>query len=170
MLSIENVRKGGLIQLPPHGPDMQEIDMQVTARHVYEQGGFRWYELEGESGNGTVWLDVERDDELETSVTIRRLRLTELGLGAEDTHHLEIGSSVEVEGRVFHLEERGRARFLPGGDAARAETLEFWDFESEDEQYAVGMERWGGSEIRAYLTQSISPSRIRIYRLSDATL
>ena len=166
---IEQVGPGGVIQLPPHGPDMQELDVQVTARHVYDQDGYQWYELEGESGGGTVWLDVERDDELETSITLRRLRLDELGLEEDAVDDLRSGATVQFEGQSFRMEERGRARFWPNGNQSRAEDLEFWDFEGDDDRHDLSIERWGGQEYRAYLSQRIPPARIKVYRVSDAT-
>ncbi|GAA3568220.1 DUF4178 domain-containing protein [Marinobacter xestospongiae] len=162
---IEQVGVGGVIQLPPFGDDLDPRDVEVTARHVYDQDGYRWYELEGQSGSGTVWLDVERDDELETSVTLKRLRLDEIGLAAEAVEQLKPGARVEFDGRVFHLGEQGRARFLPNGDSARAETLVFWDLEGEDDRHDLSIERWD-QEYRVYLSQRLSPERIRVYRTS----
>lgn len=163
---IESVGPGGVIQLPPHGPDMSEADMQVTARHVYEQDGFRWYELEGDTGAGTVWLDIERDDELETSVTLKRLRIDELGFDESTVGQLRPGATVRYNSQVFTMTEQGKAKFLPGGDVSRTETLEFWDFEGDDDRHDLTVERWG-QEYRAYLSQRIPPSRIRIYRATN---
>ncbi|MFC4257577.1 DUF4178 domain-containing protein [Marinobacter lacisalsi] len=163
---IESVRSGGVIQLPPHGPDMAEADVQITARHVYQQDGYRWFELEGESGSGTVWLDVERDDELETSVTLKRLRIDELGLDEAGVEQLKRGATVSFDGAVFRMTEQGTARFLPDGDESRAETLEYWDLEGDDDRHDLTIERWG-QDHRAYLSQRIPPSRIKVYRTTD---
>ncbi|HCW91540.1 MAG TPA: hypothetical protein DHU56_16035 [Marinobacter sp.] len=163
---IEHVRTGGVIRLPPHGPDMAEVDVQITARHVYQQDGYHWFELEGESGEGTVWLDVERDDELETSVTLSRIRIDELGLDENGVKRLKAGAIVNFDGRAFRMTEQGTARFLPDGDESRAEPLVFWDFEGDDDTHDLTIERWG-QDHRAYLSQRIRPSRITVYRTTD---
>lgn len=164
--TIEDVRPGGMIQLPPHGEDMEERDVQITSRHVYRQDGFNWYELEGQTGAGTVWLDVEHDDELETSVTLQRLTLDDAGLTAEGLANLKPGATVSWQGTTFRFAERGRAQFLKNGDAQQAESLEFWDFEGNDERHDLAVERWD-QEYRVYITQRINPARIRIYSLGD---
>ncbi|MGF2687403.1 DUF4178 domain-containing protein [Marinobacter sp. DUT-3] len=166
MGGIESVRVGGVIQLPPYGAEMTEVDVQVTARHVYQQDGYQWFELEGETGSGTVWLDVDRDDELETSVTLKRLRIDELGLDDAGVGRLKPGAVVHFDGDVFRMTEHGTARFLPDGDESRPETLEFWDLEGDNETHDVTIERWG-QDYRAYLSQRIPPTRIKVYRTTD---
>ncbi|WP_168203176.1 DUF4178 domain-containing protein [Marinobacter fonticola] len=166
--TIEQVRPGGMIQLPPHGEDMEERDVQITARHAYRQDGFNWYELEGQSGAGTVWLDVEHDDELETSVTLQRLALDDIGLTTDALAGLKQGATVNWQDKAFRFAEKGRAQFLKNGDAQSAEALEFWDFEGDDERHDLGIERWD-QDYRVYVTQRIDPARIRIYSLGDNT-
>lgn len=165
---IEQVRVGGMIQLPPHGEAMETKDVQITARHVYEEDGFRWFELEGDSGSGTVWLDVSRDDELETSVTLQRLSLDDIGLTPEALQQTGKAGSRKLSygDRRFTFAEHGHACFRPAGDATRAETLEYWDFEGDDDKRDLGIENWSG-EYRVYLSQRINPARIRIYSLGE---
>ncbi|MDN5939643.1 MAG: DUF4178 domain-containing protein [Salinisphaera sp.] len=169
--SIEQVRVGGTIQLPPHGEAMETKDVQVTARHVYEEDGFQWFELEGDSGTGTVWLEGAHDDELETSVTLERLGLDDIGLTAETLQQLGQGGAEKTlayGGRQFEFAERGRANFRPAGDATKSEVLDYWDFEGDDDKHDLGIEGWDG-QYRVYLSQRINPARIKIYSLGDST-
>lgn len=162
---IEQVRVEGLIQLPPHGEEMTSPDVQVKARHVYEEDGFQWFELEGDSATGTVWLEVCHDDALETSVTLKKLTLDDVGLTAEAVPQLGKGSDkLSCDGRQFSFSEHGRARFFRGGDRSHAENIEYWDFEGDDDKHDLGIENWDG-EFRVYLSQRIDPARIRIYSL-----
>lgn len=163
---IEQVRPGGMIQLPPHGEDMEAADMQITARHRYEEDGFEWFELEGETSAGTTWLDVARDDELETSVVLERLTGADVGLDSETLDAIGEGKTLSYGGRNFAFAERGRAVFHPKGDRGQAETLEYWDFEGEDERHDLGVERWD-EQLRVYLSQRIDPARIKIYSLGE---
>lgn len=166
---IEQVRAGGMIQLPPHSEAMEAKDVQITARHVYEENGFQWFELEGDSGSDTVWLEVSHDDELETSVTLKRLSLEDIGLIPEALQPPgKAGSSAKVvyDNHSFAFVERGHANFRPAGDATQAEPLEYWDFEGNDNKHDPGIERWD-DQYRVYLSQRIDPARIRIYSLGE---
>lgn len=166
--TVEDVRSGGVIQLPPHGEAMDALDVEVTAVHIYDEDGFTWSELEGTSGQGTVWLDVERDDELETSVTLKRLQLDDVGLTPEILSGLRSGTSktVELEGSRFRFTERGKATFYARSDRSHPESLEFWDFEGEDDRHDLGVERWQ-EDYRVYLSQRLDPARIRLYSLGS---
>lgn len=166
---IEQVRAGGMIQLPPHGEAMDSCDVQITARHVYEEDGFQWFELEGDSGAGTVWLEVAHDDELETSVSLARLTPEDIGLSEAALQAL--GSTDGVKhithaGQQFKYVERGQAHFYPAGDTQRGEAFSYWDFEGDDDQHDLGIESWDG-QYRVYLSQRINPARIRIYSLGE---
>lgn len=164
--SIEQVGVGGMIQLPPHGEALDAKDMQITARHLYDEGGFQWVELEGDSAGGKVWLDVCRDDELETSVTLERLTLADIGLSEEDVAQLDASSKLSYGGRQFSFGEKGQASFRPNGDASKAQQVAYWDFEGDDDKHDLGIESWEG-ESRVYLTQRLDPARIRIYSLGE---
>lgn len=165
---IEQVRAGGMIRLPPHGDDLDTLDVTIKARHVYDEDGFQWYELEGDSDKGTVWLDVCHDDELETGLSRERLGLEDIGLTAEALGKMTHGGKVAHGGQQFSLAEKGRARYRPAGDVAREEALQYWDFEGDDNKHDLGVELWGG-EYRVYVSERIDPARIRVYSLGGET-
>lgn len=73
-LRIENVEAGGVIHLSGIGPDYDEFDVKIIARHTYRQGESSWYELEGDRGEDKVWIDMEEDDELELTITLKKLK------------------------------------------------------------------------------------------------
>ncbi|ROU02149.1 DUF4178 domain-containing protein [Marinobacter sp. R17] len=167
--TIEQAGPGGVLQLPPHGPNREEQDVRVRARHTYRQDDYAWFELECEAGHGTVWVDVERDDELEASVTLKRLSLEELGLTPSSlSGHQAPAKTLVVDGITFRFSEQGRARFLRESDPDQAEDVTFWDYEGDDDRHDLGIERWG-DDCRAYLTERINPERIRIYSLGGTT-
>lgn len=168
--NIEQVRVGGMIQLPPHGEALDATDMQITARHVYEEDGFQWFELEGDTASGTMWLDVAHDDELETSVTLQRLTLDDIGLAPDTVQQLGSAGHTKLShgDHHFSFSEKGHASFRPNGDASQAQPLDYWDFEGDDDKHDLGIEGWG-DDYRVYLTQRINPARIRIYSLGETS-
>lgn len=165
-MTIENVRPGGFVRLSRVGPDMEDIEAEIVGRHLYEEDGFQWFELEGESASGKVWIDVEEDDEIEVSVSVRKLRLSDLGLTRESLDEMvrRDEGTITFEGRTYEYEDDGEASFMRNGDRARSERLRYWDFESEDGKWFIAIEAWG-DEYQAHLSQAVSLSQIEVFSL-----
>lgn len=166
-LTIQNVGPGGVLHLSWAGSQMLDLDVEIVGRHLYREDGFEWFELEGDSSEGKIWIEVEEDDELEISVSLRQLKLAELGLNPEKLDEIERRDEgkIELEGRTYEYEDWGKAQFLRNGSHSRPESFKYWDFESEDGKWFLGIERWGEREYLAYLSQAVSPSHINIFRL-----
>lgn len=165
-LKIQNVRPGGVISLKGAGPEMEDFDVVVEARHVYEEDGFEWFELEGMKGNAKVWIEVEEDDELEVSLCGRKLSLADLGLSAEDLERMERADegTITFEGVAYTYEDWGKARFFRNGQrTTQGEKLKYWDFESADETQFLSIESWGGGHYEVYLSESLRPSQIEVF-------
>jgi hypothetical protein len=169
-ITIENVRPGGVLKLLRVGPDMEDFDVKVIGRHTYREDGFEWYELEGESHAGKVWLEVEEDDELEVSLSLRRLKLSEVNLSRERLEEIEQNDEGEVhfDGRTYEYEDCGEGEFLRDGDPSRCERFRYWDFEAEDGEYFLGVEAWG-KEYQVHLSEALSLSQVEIYSLGEET-
>ena len=165
--SITQARQGAVLSLPPHGDTLGDLDVTVTARHLYRENGFDWHELECDSGHATVWVEIEQDDELEVSASIKRLRLDEIGLDAERLGGLASGTEVMHGDRRFYYTEKGEATFFADADTSRPEPFEYWDFEGDDERHDLGVERWG-DDYRAYLSERLDTNRIKIYSAGDS--
>lgn len=166
---MTDVRPGAVVHLRHIGVDMRETDVEITARHTYKQGHYQWWELEGETGDGTVWLDVEEDDELEVSLSLERLALEDVGLTAAALDDM----ATNGKGELTHGDERWRlleanqATFCRNGDDARAEPLQYWDFEAEQGEYDLAVERWDNGDHSVYRMQTLKPSQIKIYSLGE---
>lgn len=167
-MTIENIRPGGFVRLSRVGPDMEDVEAEIVGRHVYEEDGFQWFELEGESAVGKVWIDVEEDDEVEVSVSLRKLRLSDVGLTRESLDEItrRDEGTLTFEERTYEYEDSGSATFMRNGDPARGERLRYWDFESEDERWFIGIEAWG-EEYQVHLSQAVLPSQIEVFSLGE---
>lgn len=164
-LRIENVGSGGVFSLRGFGPDMSDIDVRVVARHTYSENGWEWFELEGESDIGTVWVTVEEDDETEVSICLRRFGLADLGLTKDqlDTIDDQERGGFTFEGGEYVYEESGAAAFHRNGDRTRAERFRYWEFESRDGKSLISVERWSDGSTEVHLSQAIWPSQITVY-------
>lgn len=165
---IENMQPGGLFTLRSFGDNMEDLDVSVTARHIYDEEGFQWFELEGETGGKKVWLTVEDDDELELSITLKKVRLEDVGLTKEKIQAItdDDEGQIEFDGLTYHFEDRGSAVFHPKGDLMRSEKFTYWEFESSDESRYISVERWSDGSFECHLSQPVRESQITIYSTS----
>lgn len=163
--TIENIQPGAVLSLHRVGPELKDVDVRIIARHRYREGGFQWTELEGETGEGTAWIEVERDDELSVSIALRQLSIAQVNLdpAALDAFVKADEGRVEADGVSYDYEDNGRAEFLRDGDPTRAEPVVYWDFEHADAKHFLSVERWGEDDYQVHLSEALSPGQIEIF-------
>ena len=166
-LRIENVGPGGVIQLNNIGPDMEDFDVNVIAKHTYREGGDTWYELEGEIGSRKVWIEIEEDDGLEVSITLRKLKLSDIGLEKQDLKRIDNDEEggFTFEGQKYSYDDSGKATFLRYGEESNTEKVYYWDFEGDDEKHMISVEQWEDNRYDVSYSESIRPSQIKVYSL-----
>jgi hypothetical protein len=164
-LKIENVGQGGLIHLTNIGPEMEEFDLAVLARHVYKQGSSSWFELECDKGTEKIWLEIEEDDELEISIIVKKLKVRELEISIKDLKIMDEEEEGEFnfEGETFYLEESDSARFLKNGNTNNYESMYYWDFENDSGNKKVCVEKWSDNSYTASVSEPIDPSQVTVY-------
>lgn len=168
---IENAGPGGVIKLTAVGPDMRDLDAHVLSRHLYREGDYEWFELECETAEGKLWIDVEEDDGVQVSVSLRTLDLEETGLSPGELENIakaKRGSCI-FEGQFYRLRETGKALFYRDGDLSRGERIRYWDFATSDGYRQLGFEQWGETEYQVHLGQPIRPHQITVYAERDET-
>ena len=163
--TIENVGIGGVISLRGVGDKIEDHELIVQARHEYEEDGFIWHELECESGAEKFWIEIENDDELSVSLTVRKLKLGDVGLSPDQVQEIEKSDegTITFEGRSFEYDDCGKAYFYRNSNRSSRETLRYWDFESEDELHFLTVESWGEKNYEVYYSEQLRPSQISIF-------
>lgn len=166
-LRIENVGPGGVLHLRGVGPDMEDFDLKVVAKHSYGQGGHRWYELECDKGTGKAWVEMEEDDELELSIGLVKLKLADIGVSKKELANMDDDEkgSITYNGRRFNYEDSESAVFYKYGDENNGEQFYFWDFESDDEEKFISVEKWDDGSFDVSYSEAIKPSQVTIYSL-----
>ena len=164
---LQNVRAGGVLHLAAVGPDLEDFDVTVRARHEYQQGTSRWYELECDRGDATVWIDFEQDDGLEIAVALRKLKMRDLGNDKRDLERMDEheDGKLSFEGRTYHLDDSDRANFHRGGQP-EAESLYYWDFEDDDGRRFLGIERWDDGSYDVTYSESVTAEQVTVYSVS----
>lgn len=166
-LRIENVEGGGVIHISGVGPDYEEFDVKIIARHTYRQGESSWYELEGDRGEDKVWVDIEEDDELELSVVLKKLKLHDIGIEKKDLDRMDEDEKghFTYDGETYHYEDSDPAVFYRYSDDKITEQFYYWDFESESGNKFIGVERWSDGSYDVSCSEKLKPSQITVYSL-----
>ncbi|MBD3420001.1 MAG: DUF4178 domain-containing protein [Chitinivibrionales bacterium] len=166
-LSVENAGVGAVMSIRGVGPQYEDIDVIVAAKHVYREGSYSWYELVCEAGGDKYWLEIENDDDLEISITLNKLKLNDLNITPEDLARLDEEESGEItyKDTLYRYEDSGSARYLKNGDEHQAQEFYYWDFESDDGKHFIGVEQWDDDSYEASYSEALSPSEITVYSL-----
>jgi hypothetical protein len=137
---------------------------------VYRQGGFKWHELECSAGDEKFWIEVEKDDELEISITLRKLKLSDLGVSKSELEKIDDTEegTIDYDGTQYEYEDSGKAEFLRDGNTDDAEEFYFWDFESEDEQHFLSVEKWSDGSFEASYSEPLKASQISVFSLKPS--
>lgn len=167
-LRIENVGPGAVIHLTGIGSSMEDFDLKVIAKHTYREGESSWYELECDKGTDKVWIDMEEDDELELAISLRMLKLRELGLTKDDLDEMDDDEEgkFEFEGQTYWLEDSDSAVFYRYSDDKNAEKFYYWDFEAESGDKFIGVEKWSDGSYDVSYSEKIKPAQVTVYSLS----
>ncbi|MCF6092554.1 DUF4178 domain-containing protein [Microaerobacter geothermalis] len=128
-------------------------DYIVVGKITYNDSGYEWhaYNLKGESRS--IWLAAELDDELEIGIYERVT--TSVGPS--------IPQKLTIDGTTYYMEEHGLATITHVSGRAGAvvgQKVEYWDFESEDEEY-LSVEKWGG-DLELSKGYSIGENELKI--------
>lgn len=166
-LRIENVEAGGMIHISGIGEEMEEFDVSILAKHLYRDEGSSWYELEGESVKGKVWIDLEEGDALSLSITLKKVKLRDIGLSKKDLKQIDHDEEGEVrfEGETYYYEDSDEATFYRNGDESQGERYYYWDFENDDEDKFIGVEKWADGSYDVSCSEAIEGHQVTVFSL-----
>jgi len=166
-LRIENVGAGGMIHISGIGEEMEEFDVSILAKHLYRDEGSSWYELEGESVQGKVWIDLEEGDDLALSITLKKVKLRDIGISKKDLKRIDDEEEGEVrfEGQTYYYEDSDEATFYRHGDESQGERYYYWDFENDDEDKFVSVEKWTDGSYDVSFSEEIESHQVTVFSL-----
>ena len=163
---IEDVREGGYLRCAGQL-------YRVVSISQYREKNESWSELEVFSlttGDST-YLEWEKDDQVEISLSGPELSLSDLGVTSDQVEAMsnEEEGRISFDGRSYHYDDDyGATYFRSSG--AEGEPVYCYDFESKDEKYSLTVEEWGseneGYEYSAFVSEYIEPEAVEVLVLA----
>lgn len=168
-LSIENVAENAVIHLMNIGKDLQEFDVTIKSKHIYRQGDYTWYELEGDNGTDTVWISMEEDDELELAITLKKLKFKDIGITRKKLDKIEQDDdgTITYLDELYYYEDCDDAVFYRHGKEDQAEKFSYWEFENEEGNKFLSVEQWNNGKYDVSYSEKIKLSQLSVYSLGD---
>ena len=132
-------------------------DFIIEQKYIYSAGGYYWYSyhLKDRASDKELWISGEYDDEL--IVTIDQ--------DVEMAIPERVPSSLTHQGKRYNQSEHGQANVTiwnAGSAKPVNTTVEYWDFEGDDDEVTMGVERWD-DETKAGISKEIEPYELTIY-------
>ncbi|MHC4943106.1 MAG: DUF4178 domain-containing protein [Planctomycetota bacterium] len=167
--TVKDARVGDIVSISGFGDEYDDVDFVIKRRNRYESGGYEWYELLGEYKGRQVWIDWEEDDALEITATSpdRELRLSQLNITEEDLARMDEEEStdnfIEWDGQKFYYSESCEAGYFKDC-AGPGEGFYLWDFEGEDGETFLAIEKWEGEPFSVFTGKTIRPFNVKVFK------
>ena len=151
---------------------MEEYDVNILSRGVYRAGqNDEWYELEGETAKGNVWITLEYDDGLDVTLATRKLKLRDLSISRSDLDTMDEEGEGEFtfEGKTFYYEVSAEASYFRDGHISpdNEEFFYYWEFETDEGDEYITIEEWENGRFEVTLSSPIKESQVKIYSLGQ---
>lgn len=164
--SVMNLQKGSYFLFEKELYLVEEVG-------VYNEKGFKWNELEcyNITADKKVYFEVEKDDEIEMSMTIAEIKLSQINKDAdqiEDIADNEEGSIIyngRLNDRTYEYEDDYGAKWSRNGESF---DVYFYDFINKSNE-CLTVEEWklapNEYEYKAYLSKEIFHENITIVKI-----
>lgn len=168
-ITIKDARVGDIVTVSGFGDEFDDVDFVIEKRNRYESGGEEWYELLGVYKGRQVWIEWSEDDALEIVATSpdREVKMSTLNITEDDLIRMDEEESaanyVEWEGRKFFYRESCEAGFFEDCSDS-GEGFYLWDFEGEDGDSRLTVEKWEGEPFTAFTGRVIRPYNVKVYK------
>lgn len=166
--ALENLEAGALITLTRFDGKDVHVNVSLHERHVYEEDGDTWYELECQGPDGPVSINVDPTDREWVSVTRRKMSLEHLGIDAAKLNEIEArdAGSVSYDGISYEFEDWGEATYYPLGERSEGEDFKYWDFE-DDAEGLITIERWEDGTHEVFLSEWLKRNRLIVPSMEE---
>ena len=159
--SLDDVKPGGVIVV-------KGIEYLVEQRNRYTEEDGEWFELKltGDEGR-TYWIDWQDRGGLNVSLA-RETPFATLGLTPKDLAIFddEETGNFDFDDIVYYFIASGESQFYEN-DGAESEAFYYWNFEDEEHENIINVQRWSGGTYEASVGSYITVSGVDIYSTGD---
>ena len=159
--SLDDVKPGGVIVV-------KGIEYLVEQRNRYTEEDGEWFELKltGDEGR-TYWIDWQDRGGLNVSLA-RETPFATLGLTPKDLAIFddEETGNFDFDDIVYYFIASGESQFYEN-DGAESESFYYWNFEDEEHENIINVQRWSGGTYEASVGSYITVSGVDIYSTGD---
>ncbi|MCP4294034.1 MAG: DUF4178 domain-containing protein [Proteobacteria bacterium] len=166
-LSIENMGAGGVLTLSGVKNGVEDLDLVVSAKHLYKNQTYQWYELIADGGEKSYSIEIEMDDELEVHLSQKNLKLRDLEIKKDQLMIMadEEDGKIQFEGKSYYFDEKGEYTFHRNCDLEKGSPVSLMEFMTEDRKNFLAIEFWNGGETEVTESIAIDPGCIKVYSL-----
>jgi hypothetical protein len=168
-VTIKDAMVNDIVSISGFGDEYDDVDFVIQKRNRYESNGYEWYELLGVYKGRQVWLDWEEDDLLQITATSpdQQMRLSMLNLSEDDLARMDEEESrdnfVQWDGKRFYYRESCEAFFYKDCTGP-GEGFYLWDFQEEDGERFLSIEKWEGEPFAVFTGKAIKPYNVKVYK------
>lgn len=155
-ITVEHLKKGFILEY-----DLKT--WEVTAEYTYDWGDNCFSkEFQIKSGNDVLYLSIEKDDELELTLT-RKIKIRELEANIPEhiAQYEKPPKNIAYNGETYLLDGESPGYFHDEDDK-KDTWIEFisWDYYNKAETAYLCVEQWGENEFEAAEGKLIKPFEI----------
>ena len=169
-LNILNIKPGGIFKIRHYGPNMEDIDVEVTNRHMYSQDDSCWYELQGKGSNGkSIYLEIDMDEDLILDVSIRSdLSLNDINITKQDLEVIDEDETgkINFEGNTYNYVDSDDAIFYQDSNEDNGEEFYYFDFINKENNYTLSISVGDRGSPEVTLSQRLREDQIEVYSLT----
>ncbi|RDW21556.1 DUF4178 domain-containing protein [Oceanobacillus chungangensis] len=144
--TVMNMKVGDIVTYEFH-------DFEVVGKLTLRDGSYEWYDYQLLGEEGTLWLSVEMDDELELAIYQKvKLQVSK-----------PYPKKLTYDNKTYYLEEEGVARVTGEGRSKNVHGMEthYADYEDDSEESYLGLESWD-TEVEVSTGYAIEPYELKI--------
>lgn len=171
-LRLENVTSEGVLTLEGVKNGVENLDLVVSAKHLYKNEGYEWYELIADSGERSYSIEYEVDDEIEIRLSQKSLKLRDLAINRDQLMLMadEEEGEIQFDDISYYFDEKGEYTFHRNCDLQKGESFSLMEFVSKDGANFLTIEFWGGGETEVTQSIAIDPDCVKVYSLGNKEL
>ena len=160
--SLDDVEPGGVIVV-------KGTEYLVEQKNRYTEAGGEWFELKltGDEGR-TFWIDWQEENGLNVTLT----QETDFGAFELTSEDLAVFDDEETgefnfDDVVYHFSAAGESQ-LYENCGTESESFYYWNFEDEEHENVINVQRWSGNTYDASIGRYVKESDVEIYSTSEA--